>query len=797
MRMLQVKNITKRYTTGDFTQKALDTVSLNFRKSEFVAILGPSGSGKTTFLNIVGGLDHYDSGDLIINGKSTKHFEESEWDAYRNNSIGFVFQSYNLISHLGIVDNVEMGMTLSGIPASQKRKRAVEVLEQVGLGEHIHKKPNQLSGGQMQRVAIARALANNPDIILADEPTGALDTQTSMQILDLIKKVAQSKLVIMVTHNAKLANKYADRIVQFQDGRVVSDSKPYEEKELHLGYLLKKTSMNFFTALKLSGKNIATKKWRTFLTAFASSMGIIGIALILSLSNGFDKRINEFETDTMSGFPILISQSARTFDIETMREQQSEMLGTSAEGDKYPDAEAVYPYDASEDSLVHANTFTQAYLDYIEEMDVSLLSGISYTRLVNMNILKADGTTVKRVDTAALNFTAYPAEPEDGKVGYLKSSYDLLAGHYPQEMTDLILIVDRYNKVDMSILEALGMDASAAEIDFEDILGYQLKVIPNDDFYQQIDGYFTINPDLKNIYDGDDAITITITGILRANENTTLEAISPGIAYSDSLSRYFIENAQDSEIVAAQKEADYNVLTGEIFDNETVTLTDNTALSGLGNTRSNLSSSLSTVTLTKENMLSMLGADGTPYLITIYPVDFSAKEQITEYLNAWNEGKSDADTILYTDLAATFTNLSGSIMDAITIVLIAFAAISLIVSLIMVGIITYISVLERTREIGVLRALGARKKDIAHVFNAETFIVGTCSGLLGIALGYLLTIPTNTILYNLTNIENIAQLNPLHAVGLVVISVLLTMLGGMIPARIAARKDPVEALRAE
>ena len=391
--MLSLKNIKKSYITGDFKQVALDGVSLNFRESEFVAILGPSGSGKTTCLNVIGGLDKYDSGDLIINGKSTKEFKDSEWDAYRNNSIGFIFQSYNLISHLSILDNVEMGMTLSGISASEKHKKALDALERVGLKDHVHKRPNQLSGGQMQRVAIARALANDPDIILADEPTGALDTKTSIQIMDLIKDIAKDKLVIMVTHNPELARDYADRIVEFRDGNIISDSNPLEEEKSNSAYSLKKTSMSFITALKLSGMNIRTKKWRTLLTAFASSIGIIGIALILSLSNGFDKQIDIFESDTLSGFPIMITQKAAEVDINQMMEHSKEMrkevLGKDTEDEsKYPDTNVIYPYNSEENTFMHTNKLTDEYVKYIEDIDSSLLSGISFTRLVNMNLLK-------------------------------------------------------------------------------------------------------------------------------------------------------------------------------------------------------------------------------------------------------------------------------------------------------------------------------------------------------------------------------------------------------------------------
>ncbi|WP_294362786.1 ABC transporter ATP-binding protein/permease [uncultured Clostridium sp.] len=784
--MLSLKNIKKSYITGDFKQVALNGVSLNFRESEFVAILGPSGSGKTTCLNVIGGLDKYDSGDLIINGKSTREFKDSDWDAYRNNSIGFIFQSYNLISHLSILDNVEMGMTLSGISATEKHKKAVEVLERVGLKDHIHKRPNQLSGGQMQRVAIARALANDPDIILADEPTGALDTKTSIQIMDLIKDIAKDKLVIMVTHNPELARDYADRIVEFRDGNVISDTNPLEEEKSNSSYSLKKTSMSFFTALKLSGMNIRTKKWRTFLTAFASSIGIIGIALILSLSNGFDRQIDIFESDTLSGFPIMISQKTAEVDINTMmehsKEMRKEMLGEEeVDSSKYPDTDVIYPYNSKENTFIHTNKLTEEYVKYIEDIDDTLLSGISFTRLVNMNFLKSDGSVATPINASDLNLSSYPIKLDNNSEGYLETSYDLLAGSYPQTMNDLILVVDEYNKLDTAVLDALGIDSNKEEISFNDILGYEIKAILNDDYYKKLGNYYTLagNPnDMSEIYNNERAIPLKITGILRLKKDVTIPVLSSGLSYSDELSKYFIEDAKNSEVVKAQEEVDYNVFTGESFKRD-----------------SNRADSSNTNT--KENILASIGATSTPYMITLYPKDFATKEAITDYLDDWNEDKDKEDVIIYNDMASTFVSLSGGIMDAITMVLVAFAAISLVVSLIMVGIITYISVLERTKEIGVLRALGARKKDITRVFNAETFIVGSCSGILGIVIAYLLTFPTNNILYKVTDLKGVAVLNPVHAIILVVISVVLTMIGGSIPAVMASKKDPVEALRTE
>ncbi len=781
--MLTLKNIKKSYTTGIFTQVALDGVSLNFRKNEFVSILGPSGSGKTTCLNVIGGLDRYDSGDLIINGKSTKEFKDYQWDAYRNNSIGFIFQGYNLINHLDIISNVEMGMTLSGISPNEKREKALDVLERVGLKDHINKKPNQLSGGQMQRVAIARALANDPDIILADEPTGALDTKTSIQIMELIKEIAKDKLVIVVTHNPDLAHEYSDRIIEFRDGKVVSDSNPLDEEFKDGNYSLKRTSMNFFTALKLSGTNIKTKKGRTFLTAFASSIGIIGIAVILSLSTGFDAKIQEVQGDTLSEYPIFISKTAQKITEETMaaaREQMKDkMLGSS----NYSDAEKVFLYDSSENSIFHTNNITDKYIDYLNKIDISICNSIGYTRVVSMNLLIKVDDAIKQVTfdggsssspfanpimSGVSELSSYPVMLDNNSESYLEKNYDLLDGSYPTENTDLVLVVDSQNRVDINTLKNLGIDVeNVNSIDFKDLVGMKFKLINNNDFYEKTDfGTYIPSTAYEDMYNSDSNVILKISGILRQKEGSGVSILGNGIVYSDGLTQLIIENSKNSDIVKAQENANYNVLTREEIDDET-----------------------------KMNLLSYLGGNPTPYAVMIYPNNFENKELVIEYLDKYNYGEDDEEKIIYTDLAQSISDMTGGIMEGITIVLVAFASISLVVSLIMVGIITYISVLERTKEIGILRALGARKKDITRVFNAETFIIGTCSGLLGIAIAYALTFPINNILYNMTELENVANLNPVHAISLVIISVVLTMIGGWLPAKIAAKKDPVESLR--
>lgn len=786
--MLQIKDLKKVYTTGEFEQTALNGVSIDFRQSEFVAILGPSGSGKTTLLNMLGGLDQYDSGNMIINGLSTKKFGESDWDTYRNNSVGFIFQSYNLIPHLSIVDNVEMGMTLSGVPKSEKRQKATYVLEKVGLGNHIHKKPNQLSGGQMQRVAIARALANDPEIILADEPTGALDTQTSEQIMDLIKEIAKDKLVIMVTHNPELAEEYADRIVSFSDGRIVSDTNPFVSENNLNDYKPKKTSMNFLTALKLSGNNIVTKKWRTALTAFASSIGIIGVALVLSLSNGFNKQINEFEKDSLSNYPISIEQNSMSLGMSPSSKSKDK------DKTEFPNKSMIYPYDSSKNAAIHANAISTEYVDYIKKIDSSLINGISYTRNVNMNILKKQDGKVVNMNTSAAAFSTYPSKGDSFETDYLKSYYDVLAGSYPKNGKELVLVVDKYNQVDTNILEALGFSANSKNIDFNSMIGTEYKLIYNDDYYAQSGKYFTVNgntTNLENLYNNKNAVTLKISGIIRIKENANMSNLSTGIVYSDQLAQDFIENAKNSKIVLAQKEAKYNVMNGNLLTGKTSTTT--AAVHPTPNMRTNITPNVET----KDDVLASLGATSSPTSISIYPVNFEAKDNITNYLDDWNKELKEEDQIVYTDMASMITSLTGNIMDGITIVLVAFAGISLVVSMIMIGIIIYISVLERTKEIGVLRALGARKKDITRVFNAETFIIGFCSGGLGIAITYLLTIPVNSILYKFTDLENVAQLNPLHAIALVITSIVLTMIGGAIPSKMAAKKDPVIALRSE
>lgn len=776
--MLELKKIKKSYKTGNFVQQALNDVSLQFRKNEFVSILGPSGSGKTTLLNIIGGLDHYDTGDLIINNRSTKNYKENDWNAYRNNCIGFIFQNYNLISHISILENVEMGMTLSGVSSKEKRKRAKDVLKRVGLSEHAHKKPNQLSGGQMQRVAIARALANNPDIILADEPTGALDTKTSEQIMELIKEISKDKLVIMVTHNRELAEKYSTRIVELKDGKLLTDSNPVEKEEKNQKeFMIKKTAMTFWTALKLSFNNIKTKKGRTALTAFASSIGIIGIALILSLSNGFQTKIDEYEEDTLSQMPITISTQAMNMNEETMQE----IMESHGKHKEYSNKKVVYPRENELETMLHINKIDEEYVNYIESIDKNKLNAIGYEYGTTLNVVtkKSDGTyalvpTATNYSmsttsmTGVMGWSIYPESMS--KQSSLEKDYDILAGKINDDEPGVVIAVNSRNELDKATLEQLGFDVSK-KLSFDDILNKEFKVIPNDIYYKEINKYFVPDQNYQKMYENGDSITIQIQAIIRGKEEKK-ELTQSGIYYNSALVDKVIEENKDSEIVNRQKEVDYNVLTGQAFDK-------------------------TTSTVTKDNILGVLGAEVTPSIIYLYPKDFDTKDYITNYLDDYNKDKKDIDQVLYTDYAAMISSLSGSIMDAVTYVLIAFSSISLVVSCIMIAIITYISVLERTKEIGILRALGARKKDIKRVFNAETFLVGIFSGLLGIVIAEILTFPTNRIIENLSELPNVAQLNPIHAIILVIVSVTLTVIGGLIPASIASKKDPVEALRTE
>jgi len=857
--MLKLENIKKSFKTGDFVQQALKGVSLEFRENEFVAILGTSGSGKTTLLNIIGGLDRYDEGDLIINGKSTKKFKDKEWDAYRNNSVGFIFQSYNLITHISVLANVEMSMTLSGVSGKEKRKRALEVLEKVGLKDHAHKKPNQLSGGQMQRVAIARALVNNPDIILADEPTGALDSATSVQIMELIKEIAKDKLVIMVTHNPDLAKDYANRIVELKDGNIISDSNPIDSAEKkEAEYKLNKTSMSFLAALHLSFTNLLTKKGRTFLTAFAGSIGIIGIALILSLSNGVQNYINKVEEDTLSSYPITIEEA--TVDMGSMLESlmgEGEDKGEAEEG-KIHSQNVMTDMFSMVSSKVQNNNLKELkqYLDGESNAIKDNSNAIQYSYNLNLNLYKDSKDEVIQVNPSQVPnimgmveaqnnspamgaFVTYDVWMEmlDNKE-LLESQYDVLAGKWPDKYNEVVLIVGENSEISDYTLYSLGIldqkeleqkykdvqagkEVNAEDVKtytYEEILNLSFKLLLNTDYYQKNNNLWLDKSDDEKYMKEklENAETIKVVGILKANEEAVATAMSEAVGYTSELKEYVINKIKNEEIIKEQLDNEkINVFTGlEFVDNtQTSTSFDYTALSpeqqaymqNLSDIeRANLISAYASNTnATYENNLKKLGYVNLdePSMISIFPKDFDSKEKITDGIEEYNQKQrddgKDENVITYSDLVGTMMKSVTSIINVISYVLIAFVSISLIVSSIMIGIITYISVLERTKEIGILRAMGASKKDISRVFNAETFIVGLISGALGIGVTLLLLIPANVIIKAIVGVSGIAALPVTGGVVLIIISMVLTVIAGLIPSKMAAKKDPVEALRTE
>ena len=763
--MLTLSNITKKYQIGNFKQTALNSVSLSFRDEEFVAVLGPSGSGKTTLLNIVGGLDRYDSGDLLIDGKSTKSFDETRWDSYRNHAVGFVFQNYNLITHSSVLANVEIAMTLSGLSPSERQARALDVLEEVGLKDHIHKKPNQLSGGQMQRVAIARALANDPDIIMADEPTGAIDSTTAEQIMALIKRIAKDKLVIMVTHDEQLAKAHANRIVELTDGKVTNDTNPYDvTPDASSALTFKKTAMAFTQALKLSFSNLRTKKFRTLITAFAGSIGIIGIALVLSLANGLNTEIDNLERTTLAEFPIQIDP--QPIDVDALREGPLAAQVEQDQWEEYPDVDEIYPFEETFEFSSHTNTLDSEYLEYLESLDNDLYHEISVERNLRMNVLMQRNDSFNSLDTGDVDFS-----PTLNDKAFFEENYDMLRGNAPEDKHDLMLVVDQYNRIDIDMINTLGLDGDRDAIDFDEIMALEFAVPMLDDYYvfDEESELYQTNDDFEALWDNENTINLNISGIARIKDDAPGTYLSEGLKHHPELSDVYLEDAADSQIGQDQKDSDTSVRTG------------------LNISESN-----------RRNILQRWGVDDTPSQILIYPTSFSDKEGIIDHLDAYNEDRDEEDHIIYTDLASLITELTGDVIDGISYVLIAFSAISLIVSSIMIGIITYISVLERTKEIGILRSLGARKRDIGRVFNAETAIIGFISGLLGVVIAFILTFPINAIIGRIIeDIDRIAILPFIAASFLVVIAIMLTLIAGLIPARMAANKDPVTALRVD
>ena len=774
--MLVLKNIVKDYVTSDIVVHALKNVNLKFRRNEFVSIVGASGCGKTTTLNIVGGLDRYTSGDLVIEGISTKNYTDSDWDAYRNHRIGFVFQNYNLITHLDLFSNVELSLTLSGVSKSERKKLVLDALDKVGLKEYAFKKPNQMSGGQMQRVAIARALVNNPDIVLADEPTGALDSVTSVQVMDILKEIAKDKLVIMVTHNMPLAEAYSTRIITFKDGEVINDSDPYEGEERKVTGKVpqKRTSMNFMTAIKLSFNNLKTKMGRTLITSAAGSIGIIGVACVLAVSSGFTNYIDGMQRDELSGFPIQIGGQAIL--AEDIYDAMNQMPGEELV--EFPSENKVYPYKPiSGMDLIHTNIITEDYVNYIKTNieGTELVSSVTYGYGLTINILgEKESGEVYKVNNSSIGW-----QQLIGAEDFILSQYDLLDnGKYPTNANEVLLVIDKYNRLTESQIQALGYE-EREEYTFDEIIGHEFKLISNNDYYiyNSTKDIYEVNKDYSSLYASKNARTLKISGILRVKPDASSAFMNNGIAYTDMLMNEMLEDANKSDVVAAQlkeENANRNVLTGEAFK-----------------TSSQL-----------KNQLVSLGGSKIPTSINIYPVSFDAKASITSLLDKYNYNedgtkKPKDDQIVYTDLAASVTTVMSTIIDAIKVVLVVFASISLIVSSVMIGIITYVSVVERTKEIGVLRSLGARKTDIKRVFSAEVLIIGFTAGLIGVLFTYLISIPANEIVLNLAQIPNLAALKISDAITLVIVSMILTFVAGLIPSNVAANKDPVVALRTE
>ena len=895
--MLELNDIKKDYVSGSTTVSALKGINLRFRDCEFVSILGQSGCGKTTMLNIIGGLDKYTSGDLKINGVSTKNYKDRDWDFYRNNSIGFVFQSYNLIPHQTVLSNVELALTLSGVSKAERKKRAIEALEKVGLGEQIHKKPNQMSGGQMQRVAIARALVNNPDILLADEPTGALDTETSIQIMELLKEISKDRLIIMVTHNPELAKDYSTRIVRLLDGVITDDTDPYSLEDMEADIRAKedakvkasekkpkksrkkqKTSMSFFTALSLSFNNLMTKKTRTILTAFAGSIGIIGIAMILSISNGIQLYIDRVQRDTLSSYPITLQ--AESIDISSM---VSSMTGNS-DSEEHEDKSKIYSNDIMGDMIntmvkeVKSNNLSE-FKKYIENggSDIkSYVSDIQYSYDVPLNIYMKDTSNgVEQLNPSTMFDSIYGEGATStssamssgmgmgmfsnssvwnqllGNQQVLDEQYDVLAGHWPENYNEVVLVADKNNEVDDYTLYSLGLkdpeevrtlfkkmmvgESYETEKDtsytFDEILDTEFKLVMPTDMYKYNDvtgtwdDYSKDDKYMTNVVNN--GTDIKVCGIIRPNDDAVSTSLSSGIGYTAKLTEYIIEQVKNSEIAKAQlADTSVDVFTGVPFDNDRnteITMDDVNAYMATLSPEESAQMQAMTSGMSDDQILQLFSASlkarttdatldsnksklgitdlDTPSQIDIYATDFDSKEKVQNIIKDYNKLQQDdgkeENVINYTDYVGIMMSSVSTIINAISYVLIAFVAISLIVSSIMIGIITYISVLERTKEIGVLRSIGASKKYVSRIFNAETLIEGFVSGALGIVVTLLLCIPANALIKHLTDISNVAQLPVAGGVILIIISMFLTFIAGLIPAKLAAKKDPVVALRSE
>ncbi len=811
--MLKLVDINKVYKVGDMTVQALKGVSLEFRKNEMVSILGPSGCGKTTMLNIIGGLDKYTSGDLIINGISTKEYRDCDWDAYRNASIGFVFQSYNLISHQTVLENVELALTLSGVGPAERRQRAIKALQEVGLGDQLKKKPNQLSGGQMQRVAIARALINNPDILLADEPTGALDSVTSVQIMDLLKEVAKTRLVIMVTHNGELAEEYSDRIIRLLDGKIISDTNPVKsEDQKTTKQRPKKTSMSLRAALKLSLRNLLTKKVRTFITAFAGSIGIIGVALILALSSGFNNYIDKMQEETMSSYPITISSSS--FDVSSV----TSMIVQSGNLEKFPTAQKIFINKITEKAKATfvENNVTEEYVDAaVRTIDPSLVNDIIYDTGAKIHLYKKQSVDANgRVQMKSIDMSPQSALGGWKRIvdnqGLIESQYDILAGKLPTQKDEVILCIDSYNQLmDMIVTGNLGVSTEDLEekdsFTFDEIFGLEYKILLNDALYEQrSNGTFYTNT-LLEAEEYEDSLTIKIVGIVRLKEGAAGGALSGAIGYHGSLVDYIIEENTQSKVVKWQKahpDTHYSDGYSYLAAAYATYLAADDDLKKLPYEEWDSKVKKNVELLAKsyyDKNMGTLGGSTVPTKIEIYPKDFDSKEKIRAHLDAYNDQlkQQGKEPVVYSDMMGLIFEAVGVLIGAVTSVLVAFTSISLVVSSIMIGIITYISVLERTKEIGILKSLGSRKKDISRVFNAETGTIGFVAGLIGVSFTWLISLPINQLLLSLTSIPNLMHLGIIPAIILVGISMGLTLIAGFVPAKVAARKDAVIALRTE
>ena len=841
--MLQLQHISKVYHTGDQEFHALKDISIRFRENEFVSILGQSGSGKTTLLNIIGGLDQYTSGDLLIQGKSTKQFKDRDWDSYRNHTIGFIFQSYNLIGHQTALSNVEIAMTLSGVSKAERKKRAIEVLERVGLKDHLYKKPSQMSGGQMQRIAIARALVNDPKVVLADEPTGALDSETSVQIMDLLKDIAKERLVIMVTHNPELAQKYSTRIVQVLDGNILSDSNPCEptEETKQVDIQFTKTKMSFITALVLSFNNLLTKKGRTLLTAFAGSIGIIGIALILALSNGVSDYVKKVQEDTLVSLPLTISE-----------QNQSNLLATSPDLSEKPYKDNhelgintvltnLLKKQIGKNDLASFKTYLEEHASKVE----SLTKDIRYRYNLQPFIYASDTSNgpksilpsalADEIETANQTMKGYLQNLNywselSSDSSMLESKYDVLEGRFPQDKSELVLIVDENNQISDLLLYSLRFKdpselndtkkldkLSSQTYQYSDFIGKTFKAVVNTKRFvkennlwlNKIDNASYMKTQIEN------GLQLKIVGVLRQKDGTSSGVNTPsgGIAYTSALIDYTSEYIQNSDIVKEQEaNQNLNVFTGKDFakdpkpfssenltEEEKIQLAKMTPEEQAQYVQQYNDNSASTY----EENLAKMGVinKSKPAAIELYTSSFQQKQDLKEFINAYNTAKKEAgedDKVLaYSDDIQSIMSSITTLVGVVTTVLVGFVGISLIVSSIMISIITYISVLERTKEIGILRAMGASKKDIRRIFTAETAIEGLISGVLGITITFLATFPINAIVAKMTNVGNVAQLPIEVALILIGISIVLTMLAGLIPSRIAAKKDPVESLRSE